>query len=89
MHYARAGQVTCDEDEDDEFEEVLLDAARPRDVEPRKSWERSFPQATIEGCMWMLDVLEDLIAFANDRELVRIGADLQEARDKVRSKLLY
>jgi hypothetical protein len=71
------------------MEEVLPDACDLPETEERKPWERSFPKVTIEGCMWMLDVLEDLIAFANDRELVRIGADLQEARDKVRNKLLF
>ena len=87
MYNDRAGRVTCDEEK--ESDEELRDADRQSDFEPTKSWERSFPKATIEGYMWMLDVLEDLIAFANDRELIRIGADLQEARDKVRSKLLY
>lgn len=87
MYNVRVGEVACDEE--DAFEEDPLDACHLPEPDAKKSWERSFPKVTVEGCMWMLDVLEDLIAFANDRELVRISVDLQEARDKVRSKLLY
>ncbi|MGI1661756.1 hypothetical protein ACRDNQ_05910 [Palleronia sp. KMU-117] len=83
----RAGQALA-VDEASELEEDLLDMGGVPHMEPSRSWERSFPRSTIEGARWMIDVLDDLIAFSKDRELFQIAADLQEARDKVHKKLL-
>ena len=48
-----------------------------------RSWERSFPEGSVEGTGWMLDVLDDLIAYARHHGHPALALELVQARQKV------
>lgn len=50
-------------------------------------WERSFPQGSVCGQDWVVDVLDDLIAFCQSKNHHSIAADLQTARYTAESLL--
>ena len=47
------------------------------------SWHRSFPQYPAAGTEWTLTVIDDLIAFSNDRDLTEVARELQATRDRI------
>jgi len=53
----------------------------------RVSWERSFPQGTVEGVTWILDVLDDLAAFSECRDLPEVLHQLVAARQTIAAQL--
>ena len=60
----------------------------PQSVIP-KQWHRSYPPSSVSGTGWMLDALDDLAAFARDRNLPEIADRVQEARREITPYLEY
>ncbi len=50
---------------------------------PKPQWHRSYPPTTIGGVKWMLDALEDLVLFAEDREMDEVATELRTARSAI------
>lgn len=65
---------------------IPLNSRNSNSASPRR-WHRSFPPRTIAGNDWMLTVLDDLIAFSQDKELGDIAAELRDARDRIAPRL--
>lgn len=67
--------------------------ARPSNVIPFRpvsqtpQWQRPFPAGSVEGTAWMIDVLDDLLAFASDRNLPQVHRSLRNARDQIAHSL--
>lgn len=73
----------------DERDDTQHDAYGERAQKRRgDSWTRSFPQGTIEGDDWMVDVLDDLHAYARTHDLEEIADTLSETRRMVIAHLL-
>ncbi|SNY48663.1 hypothetical protein SAMN06297129_1531 [Pseudooceanicola antarcticus] len=53
--------------------------AQPADTD----WTRSFPEGSVEGSGWMLDVLEDLHAYARHHQLNDAEDLLADTRRKL------
>ncbi|MCB1388290.1 MAG: hypothetical protein KDK12_03940 [Rhodobacteraceae bacterium] len=53
------------------------------------AWERSFPKCAALGSDWVLDVLDDLSAYADDRQLTAFAARLAGVRAEIRSLLRF
>ncbi len=47
-----------------------------------RRWERSFPDGSVSGLKWVLDVLDDLIGYADDRGEELLKAELAQARSR-------
>lgn len=52
-------------------------------TEAKPQWHRSYPPASIGGVKWMLDALEDLVLFAEDRNLDDVAMELKTARNAI------
>lgn len=48
-----------------------------------QSWERSFPPASVEGADWVIDVLDDLIAYCAHHHFGQIQTPLATARGQI------
>lgn len=51
------------------------------------SWENSFPAGSISGSDWILDVLDDLIAYCAANKLETPAIDLIQARTRIERTL--
>lgn len=52
-----------------------------------RGWERSFPDGSVKGLTWVLDVLDDLAAFADDRGETALKAELEQTRTRAAALL--
>lgn len=47
-----------------------------------RCWERSFPDGSVNGLKWVLDVLDDLVAYSDHRGELLLKIELERARTR-------
>ncbi|WP_375174306.1 hypothetical protein [Pseudooceanicola sp.] len=52
-------------------------------TDTKPQWHRSYPPESFGGVKWMLDALEDLMLFAEDRNLDDVARELRSARSAI------
>ncbi|MBR9765057.1 MAG: hypothetical protein GYB53_16425 [Rhodobacteraceae bacterium] len=64
---------------------IRADFGTPRSSDDceKTDWTRSFPAGSVEGSRWMLDVLEDLHAYARHHEMGEAEDLLADTRRKL------